>query len=110
LTLKIRDLLELGLVPRSPQDAFNIAMDGRPLTLRNNAALQGDTIYRLHKATQEELAAVYHVLDPTPTPAALAAHHAKMDAGRYDEPQHHDGMVQGLIGALWFKVFSDKDI
>lgn len=109
--MNIKELLETGLVPRTAQDAFNIALDGRPLLVKGNAARQGDTIYMLHRATPQELQAIRHTLDTTPTPAQQAAATAQLDAGKYDEPSpHQDGLVQGLLGALWGKVYSDPNI
>ena len=107
----VKSLLNAGLVPKDGQDVFNMAANGKPITVTGLTAEQDYIIYRLHKASNRERDDAFQVLSPTPTPAEIQATNNDANFGKYDsKPSHDDGFLQGLLGAAWGKVFSDPNI
>ena len=107
----MKSLLNTGLVPKYGQDVFDMAANGKPITVRGATAEQDYTIYSLHKASRRERDDALQVLSPTPTPAEIQATANGANFGKYDsKPSHDDGFLQGLLGAAWSKVFSDPNI
>ena len=80
----VRSLLNTGLVPKDGQDVFDMAANGKPITVRGATAEQDYTIYSLHKASRRERDDALQVLSPTPTPAEIQATNNGASFGKYD--------------------------
>ena len=107
----VKSLLNAGLVPKDGQDVFDMAANGKPITVTGLTAEQDYTIYSLHKASNAERDDALQVLSATPTPAEIQATTNGANFGKYDsKPSRDDGFLQGLLGAAWYKVFSDPNI
>lgn len=107
----VKSLIESGMLPKDSQDIFNMAANGKPITVTGATAEQDYTIYSLHKASIRERDDALQVLSPTPTPAEIQATNNDATFGKYDsKPSRDDGFLQGLLGAAWGKVFSDPNI
>lgn len=107
----VKSLIESGMLPKDSQDVFDMAANGKAITVTGLTAEQDYTIYRLHKASKRERDDALQVLSATPTPAEIQATTNGANFGKYDsKPSRDDGFLQGLLGVAWYKAFSDPNI